>query len=332
MKSAYLVEIDDNNDVERQYKNTFYIKCHFCSKQNSFITDVDRYEIICSNCGVVISENLSEFFGYYDIYDIGLNTQTSSTSLLSSSSRLSESYSSKYYGGTSTTIGNKLNGKQDLRISPYFNVNKLRKYDKMIVSKSYNIRNLKTAFDKLYSLRYKLRLTDAVIEKIAYLYKKIVKKKIFRGYKISTILYAVTYAICREAGIIHSINEIADLFDTKKREISKFYRQLILNLDIKIPLLDPIKCIVSISNKIPLNEKIKYNAIKIMRWIMNNYSIILNGKNPMITAGAIIYYACLLNKQHISQRLVAYCVGVSEVSIRKRFIELKENVSFPMIC
>jgi transcription initiation factor TFIIB len=105
-----------------------------------------------------------------------------------------------------------------------------------------------------------------------------------------------------------------------------------LDLDIKIPLLDPIKCIASISNKIPLNEKIKYNAIKIMRWIMNNYSIILNGKNPMITAGAIIYYACLLNKQHISQRLVAYCVGVSEVSIRKRFIELKENVSFPMIC
>ena len=109
----------------------------------------------------------------------------------------------------------------------------------MIVSKSYN-RNLKTAFDKLYSLRYKLRLTDAVIEKIAYLYKKIVKKKIFRGYKISTMLYAVTYAayaVCRETGIIHSINEISDLFDTTKREISKFYRKLILDLDIKIPLI-----------------------------------------------------------------------------------------------
>jgi transcription initiation factor TFIIB len=247
MENTYLIETD--NDIERQY-NTSYIKCHFCSKQNSFVTDVDRYEIICSNCGVVISENLSEFFGYSDIYNIGLNTSSSS------SSRLPESYLSKYYGGASTTIGNKLNGKQDLRISPYFNVNKLRKYDKMIVSKSYN-RNLKTAFDKLYSLRYKLRLTDAVIEKIAYLYKKIVKKKIFRCYKISTILYAVTYAVCREDGIIHSINEISDLFNTTKSEISKFYRKLILDLDIKIPLLDPIKCITSISNKIPLNEKYK---------------------------------------------------------------------------
>lgn len=69
MKSTYIIEID--NDVERQY-NT-YIKYHFCSKQNSFVTDVDRYEIICSNCGVVISENLSEFLRYSDIYNIGLN-------------------------------------------------------------------------------------------------------------------------------------------------------------------------------------------------------------------------------------------------------------------
>ncbi len=322
MESTYLIETDND---EKQY--TFLLKCHFCSKKNSFVTDVDRQEIICSNCGVVVSEDLSEFLGYSNIYNIGLDTSPSPSSSITI---LYEFYLSKYYGGTSTTIGNKLNGKQGLRVTPYFNINKLRKYDKMIVSKSYN-RNLKTAFDELYSLKYKLRLSNAVIEKIAYLYKKIVKKKIFHGYKISTILYAVTYAVCREDGIIHSINEISDLFNTKKSEISKFYRKLILELDIKVPLLDPIKCIVNISNKIPLNEKVKYNAIKIMRWIMNNYSIILNGKNPMITAGAIIYYACLLNKQHISQRLVAYYVGVSEVSIRKRFIELKENVSFPMI-
>ena len=212
MKSAYLVEIDDDNNknIERQYKNTFYIKCPFCSKRNSFITDVDRYEIICGNCGVVVSEDLSELLGgYSDIYNIESNT--SSQLSQSSLSILPESYLTKYYGGTSTTIGNKLNGKNGLKISPYFNVNKLRKYEKITLSKSYN-RNLKTAFDELYDLKYKLRLTDTVIEKIAYLYKKIVKKKIFRGYTISTVLYAVTYAVCREVCIIHSINEISDIF------------------------------------------------------------------------------------------------------------------------
>ena len=100
----------------------FLLKCHFCSKKNSFVTDVDRQEIICSNCGVVVSEDLSEFLGYSDIYNLGLSKSSSITTILP------ESYLSKYYGGTSTTIGNKLNGKQGLRITPYFNVNKLRKY------------------------------------------------------------------------------------------------------------------------------------------------------------------------------------------------------------
>jgi transcription initiation factor TFIIB len=38
-------------------------------------------------------------------------------------------------------------------------------------------------------------------------------------------------------------------------------RQLLLGLDLKIPLVDPIKCIARVANKAEISEKTKHQAI-----------------------------------------------------------------------
>ena len=54
-----------------------------------------------------------------------------------------------------------------------------------------------------------------------------------------------------------TLNDFADTTSVKRKEIAKNYRMLIQELDIRIPILDPLKCIVNIANKTGISEKTK---------------------------------------------------------------------------
>lgn len=95
-------------------------------------------------------------------------------------------------------------------------------------------------------------------------------------------------------------------------------------MDIKVHLLDPIKCIIKIANNISLNEKYKRMAIKIMKCFVTNMSKFFLDKNPIITAAAIIYHVSSIKGKNKSQRTLAFIARISEVSVRKRFGELRE--------
>ena len=49
----------------------------------------------------------------------------------------------------------------------------------------------------------------------------------------------------------------ADATNTKRKTLAKCYRQLIYELDIKIPMVDSTKCIVKVANRANLNKKTK---------------------------------------------------------------------------
>ena len=94
-------------------------------------------------------------------------------------------------------------------------------------------------------------------------------------------------------------------------------------LDIKIPIIDPIKCIVKVGNKANLNEKTKRQAIDVMNKITK--SEISAGKNPMGLAATVLYIACLKTGVNIRQADIAYAAGISEVTLRNRIKDLKER-------
>ena len=48
----------------QQRQKQSVIKCPICKRNNSLIGDLDRQEIICRNCGTVVSEDTSNVFDY----------------------------------------------------------------------------------------------------------------------------------------------------------------------------------------------------------------------------------------------------------------------------
>jgi transcription initiation factor TFIIB len=125
-------------------------------------------------------------------------------------------------------------------------------------------RNLRTAFNQLNILEDKLGLPDAIIEKTAYIYRKAHERGLGRGRETSAALAAALYLACREEGTPRTLKEICVISNIKRKAISRQYRDMVIELDIRIPTIDPIKCIARIANQINLNQKIKQKAINIM--------------------------------------------------------------------
>ena len=146
------------------------------------------------------------------------------------------------------------------------------------------------AFNELDVLSDKLALPDAVVEKTAYIYRKVQKRGLVRGRKITALMAASAYIACREIGIPRTLRDIASASDIKRKHLAKAYRLLLFELNLKVPLVDQIKCIAKIANIANLSEKTKRQAISIMNEVRKDEILLSAGKNPM--GLAVLLFTC----------------------------------------
>ena len=104
------------------------------------------------------------------------------------------------------------------------------------------------------------------------------------------------------------------------KDVSRNYRVLVFGFDIKIPITDPMKCVAKIANKLGISEKTKKQALNIMNEIIKRE--ISPGKVPMGLAATVLYLACRLTGEEVSQTSIAATSGVTEVTIRNRFHDI----------
>ena len=115
-------------------------------------------------------------------------------------------------------------------------------------------------------------------------------------------MYTV-YIACREMGTPRTLKEISVIANLERKDIARDYRLLVTELDLQIPLLDPLKCIVGVANRINISEKTKRLALDSMNEIIRNE--ISAGKNPMGLAATVLYVSCLKNKENKTQADIA---------------------------
>ena len=191
---------------------------------------------------------------------------------------------------------------------------RLRKWDLRIkINYSHDV-NLKDPFSQLDILKDKLGLSDTIVEKAASIYRKVQDRGLIRGRTIPAVLDASLYTACRELGVPKTLREIAEANNVKRKSLAKYYRMLITELDIKIPIVDPIDCIIKVSNKANLSEKTKHRAIDIVYHLDRNK--IIAGKDPMGIAAAVLYLACLDVHEKRAQSDIAQAAGITEMTLR----------------
>ncbi len=167
-------------------------------------------------------------------------------------------------------------------------------------------------------------MPSAVIEKTAYIYRKAQENRLVLGRSISGVLVAAIYTACREMGIPRTLNDIATKSNVKRKSVAKCYRQLLLELDLKIPMVDPIKCITRIANKAEITEKTKHHAISLMN-IVTEIEISA-GKDPMGLAATVIYASCIRTGEIKTQKEIANAADITDMTLRTRLKDLKRHL------
>ena len=90
-------------------------------------------------------------------------------------------------------------------------------------------------------------------------------------------------------------------------------------------MIDPARYIAKIASKTRINEKTQRIAIDTMKEIIKRE--LSAGKNPVGLAAAVLYSSCLSNNEKITQKEIADAAGITEITVRNRFKDLKVNLS-----
>ncbi|HKG42442.1 MAG TPA: TFIIB-type zinc ribbon-containing protein [Nitrososphaeraceae archaeon] len=295
------------------------LTCSICNNNNGqIITDTESGEIICRNCGMVMLDNVQETRPEWRSFTTEeANNSRSRTGMPTSLARHDK--------GLATIIGrtNKDASGQVLDAAMRTTMERLRTWDFRTQAHTSTDRNLRQAFSELDRLKDKLGLPDSVIEKTAYIYRKVQERGLVRGRTISSVLAAAAYIACREMGMSRTLDDIAHLNNIKHKELARTFRLLVLELDLKVPMIDPMKCVVKVANKAKLSEKTKRQAMNIMHNIIK--SGVSAGKDPMGLAGSVIYMSSINTGETITQMDIADAAGVTEVTIRNRYKDIKKH-------
>jgi transcription initiation factor TFIIB len=202
---------------------------------------------------------------------------------------------------------------------------RMRKWHKRASIAGSMERNLSIALSELDRIASYLGLPENIREASALMYRKCVEKGLIRGRLIEAVVAGVIYAVCREYGVPRTLDEIAELSSIEKKEIGRAYRLIVRELGIRIPLTDPTQYVPRLCSSLKLSGQVQERAIELLRKAMHRHTI--SGSGPSGIAAASVYIASSLAGERRTQKEVADVAGVTEVTIRNRYRELKHDLN-----
>jgi transcription initiation factor TFIIB len=173
-------------------------------------------------------------------------------------------------------------------------------------------------------LKNSLGLSEMIIDEAKYVIRDASEKGLVRGRTHTTVVAAAVYIACRETENPRPLHDIATIANVKRKILAKYCRMLMNKLYLKLPAVDLSKCMIRLADMINANERAKRLAAIMMNEIVNEE--MSAGKSPMAVAASILYVCCKKTGYHTSQRNIAKAAGITEVTLRNRFRELKRRM------
>jgi transcription initiation factor TFIIB len=296
-------------------------KCPECGSSN-LVHDYDTGETVCGDCGLVL---------YEQMMDKGPEWRAFTQEEKASRSRVGVPTSySVHDKGLSTAISQVDRDAfgRKLPLSTRLQMWRLRKWQIRSRVHSSIDRNLAQAMAELDRLSDKVYIPPPIKEKAAVTYRKALDKGLVRGRSIAAIAAAALYAACRGSGTPRTLREIAEASLVDKKDVARCYRLLLRELEVHMPIADPLTYVSKIAERTGISGKTQGIAIGILREARKRRAAA--GKDPMGLAAASLYIACLKNNEKKTQKDIAEAAGVTEVTVRNRYKTLKKQLNLEL--
>jgi transcription initiation factor TFIIB len=296
-------------------------KCPECGSDN-LVHDYDTGETVCGDCGLVL---------YEQMMDKGPEWRAFTQEEKASRSRVGVPTSySVHDKGLSTAISQVDRDAfgRKLPLSTRLQMWRLRKWQIRSRVHSSIDRNLAQAMAELDRLSDKVYIPSPIKEKAAVIYRKALDKGLVRGRSIAAIAAAALYAACRGSGTPRTLREISEASLVDKKDVARCYRLLLRELEVHMPIADPLTYVSKIAERTGISGKTQGAAIQILREARRKRAAA--GKDPMGLAAAALYIACLQNNEKKTQKDIAEAAGVTEVTVRNRYKTLKKQLNLEL--
>lgn len=292
--------------------------CPEC-KGKEFYKEKETCEMVCKKCGFVLESDDVDLSKEWRTFDADEFNDKARTGGPMQYSKLNKGVSTMIERGGRDARGNKLSA--ETREQMY----RLTRWHKRTAVSNSVQRNLSIALTELRRIALYLNIPESLVEQAAVLYRKTVEKELIRGRLIEAVVAAVLYAVCRNANIPRTLNEMAEASGLTKKEIGRNYRYLVRELTMKVPLTNPIYYISRFASELNLSGEVQEEARKILNDAIAKG--LISGRGPTGVAAAAVYIAALIRNEKRTQKQVANVAGVTEVTIRNRYRELKEKLN-----
>jgi transcription initiation factor TFIIB len=291
--------------------------CSACSSTDMFI-DHSRGEVICSNCGLVLSDRS---------IDMGPEWRAFTADEQNARQRVGGPQDwSKFDQGLTTIIGRQnvdASGRK-LTSTRRAQIHRLRKWQIRTKVHSSDKRNLAVAMTELHRISSQLSIPYSIRETSAVIYRKALRKRLTRGRTILGMIAASLYLACRVHQVPRPLEEVCDQIHITRKELSLCVRLILRYLNLKIPHSNPVEFIHRFGSELDLPGEAKKAAIDILEMARKERLTI--GKDPKGMAAAAIYVASILTGARRTQLEIARTARVTEVTVRNRYKEMVEKL------
>jgi len=293
------------------------VKCPEC-KGKRVIRDYEKGELLCSSCGLIIAENIQDMGPEWRAFDAEQKEKKARGGAPMKYMRPNKGLVTEIDQYNRDIRGGKISPKKQAQLY------RMRKWHKRVSIATSLERNLVIALAELDRVASSLGLPENIKESAALLYRKAVKEQLIRGRLIESVVAAVIYAICRLQGIPRTLDEISRASGIEKKEIGRAYRFLKTELKIDVPLTDPAQYVSKFATALKLGGEVQGEAVKLIKKAMKQG--LISGRGPTGVAAAALYIASAMHGEKKTQKEVADVAGVTEVTIRNRYRELKKEL------
>lgn len=294
-----------------------YGKCLECGS-NHLSMDYNRGELVCQVCGLVIEDFFvapqEKYMAFY-FEGFGKNAHFGSPTACTIHDK---GLTTQIDWKNKDAYGNKISYKNCIKMQ------RLRKIQYLTRCSNSQERNLLKALAEINRISQEMDLPKNLRENASMIYRKAINKNLIRGHSINEIATASLYLACRQCRVPRALDEILRYSNVKRKQIGRASRLLTRELNIETRLPTPKDYISRFCSKLKLDIKVKGKSIEILELAGKNG--LISGKEPHSLASAAIYIASILCNQRRKQREISEVSGVSEVTIRKRYKELREKL------
>jgi len=297
------------------------VKCPECDSRN-LDKDIDRGEIVCQDCGLVLQDAMIDPRGEWSIYSMEDAEKKKRTG-----APMSVLLHDK---GLSTDIGwqNKDYSGKNLPSHSRSQMYRMRKWQKRARVSNSLERNLAVALAELDRMASRMSLPKIVREAGAVIYKKSVEERITRGRSIDLVIASALYIACRQCGVPRTLDEITSVSRCGRKEIGRVERVIKRKLGIRLPHLRGVDYLGRFASDLGVSASTELIALRLCEELEEKEMDI--GVSPPSVGAATLYIAGVLNNQRRTQKEISEVSGVTEVTIRNRYKQINKSLKLDL--